>query len=138
MSRIGLAITDVSNCANSSSTDSSTTGTPIDEVPGCHAHGLGGYHIRDIELVAAFDAVAARHDRLPDRHRNTPSGRLAAVFGNEVVAAAKIDHRIHHAHDPSLTCDSSAPSRDLGAFSGRIYGHADARSQHHPQVIHRR
>ena len=55
--KVRVAIVGVGNCANASSRASSTTRTPIptEPVPGLMHVDLGGYHVRDIEFVAAFD-----------------------------------------------------------------------------------
>ncbi len=46
---------------------------------------------------------------------NKPLGRWGEVFGDEVVAAAMIDRRVHHAEVISLKGDSyRLKDRDLG------------------------
>ena len=64
MSKIRLAIAGVGNCANSliQGLEYYKDADPSDEVPGLMHVVLGGYHIRDVELVAAFD-VDAREGR---------------------------------------------------------------------------
>src|SRR5215218_10417685 len=62
MSKIRLAIAGVGNCANSliQGLEYYKDADPSDEVPGLMHVELGGYHIRDIELVAAFDIDAEK------------------------------------------------------------------------------
>src|SRR5829696_3703342 len=62
MSKIRLAIAGVGNCANSllQGLEYYKDADPSDEVPGLMHVMLGGYHIRDIELVAAFDVDAEK------------------------------------------------------------------------------
>ena len=62
MSKIRLAITGIGNCANSliQGLEYYKDANPSDEVPGLMHVALGGYHIRDIELVAAFDVDAKK------------------------------------------------------------------------------
>jgi myo-inositol-1-phosphate synthase len=62
MSTIKLAIAGVGNCASSllQGLEYYKDADPNDEVPGLMHVALGGYHIRDIELVAAFDVDAAK------------------------------------------------------------------------------
>ena len=60
MSKIRLAIAGVGNCASSliQGLEYYKDADQADEVPGLMHVVLGGYHIRDIELVAAFDVDA--------------------------------------------------------------------------------
>ena len=62
MSKIRLAIAGVGNCANSlvQGLEYYRDADPSDQVPGLMHVVLGGYHIRDIELVAAFDVDAEK------------------------------------------------------------------------------
>ena len=62
MSRIRLAIAGVGNCASSlvQGIEYYKDADPADQVPGLMHVELGGYHIRDIELVAAFDVDATK------------------------------------------------------------------------------
>ncbi len=62
MSTIRLAIAGVGNCASSLIQGLSyyADADPSDEVPGLMHVELGGYHIRDIEVVAAFDVDATK------------------------------------------------------------------------------
>jgi myo-inositol-1-phosphate synthase len=62
MSTIRLAIAGVGNCASSlvQGLEYYRNADPADEVPGLMHVELGGYHIRDIEVVAAFDVDAAK------------------------------------------------------------------------------
>ena len=55
--KVRVAIVGVGNCANSfiQGVQYYKDADPADEVPGLmHVH-LGGYHVRDVEFVAAFD-----------------------------------------------------------------------------------
>src|SRR5690606_30438017 len=60
MSKIRLAIAGVGNCASSlvQGIHYYRDADPADSVPGLMHVDLGGYHIRDIEVVAAFDVDA--------------------------------------------------------------------------------
>src|SRR5690554_2834598 len=60
MSKIRLAIAGVGNCASSlvQGIEYYKDAQPGDQVPGLMHVDLGGYHIRDIEVVAAFDVDA--------------------------------------------------------------------------------
>src|SRR6266545_1251218 len=60
MSKIRLAIAGVGNCASSlvQGLEHYRDADPSETVPGLMHVELGGYHIRDIELVAAFDVDA--------------------------------------------------------------------------------
>ena len=60
MSTIRLAIAGVGNCASSlvQGLEFYKDANPDDAVPGLMHVDLGGYHIRDIEVVAAFDVDA--------------------------------------------------------------------------------
>ena len=62
MSTIKLAIAGVGNCASSllQGLVYYRDADPSEEVPGLMHVELGGYHIRDIELVTAFDVDAAK------------------------------------------------------------------------------
>ncbi len=62
MSKVKLAIAGVGNCASSllQGLEYYKDADPSDEVPGLMHVQLGGYHIRDIELVAAFDVDATK------------------------------------------------------------------------------
>ena len=62
MSRIRLAIAGMGNCASSlvQGIEHYTDADPSESVPGLMHVELGGYHIRDIELVAAFDVDATK------------------------------------------------------------------------------
>lgn len=62
MSKVKLAIAGVGNCASSllQGLEYYKDADPSDEVPGLMHVQLGDYHIRDIELVAAFDVDATK------------------------------------------------------------------------------
>jgi myo-inositol-1-phosphate synthase len=64
MSTIHLAIAGVGNCASSLVQGIEYYGDadPIEAVPGLMHVELGGYHVRDIEVVAAFDVDATNMD----------------------------------------------------------------------------
>ena len=60
MSKIRLAIAGIGNCSSSlvQGLEYYRNADPADDVPGLMHVELGGYHIRDIEVVAAFDVDA--------------------------------------------------------------------------------
>jgi myo-inositol-1-phosphate synthase len=60
MSKIRLAIAGVGNCASSlvQGIEYYQDADPADQVPGLMHVNLGGYHVRDIEVVTAFDVDA--------------------------------------------------------------------------------
>jgi myo-inositol-1-phosphate synthase len=60
MSKIRLAIAGVGNCASSlvQGIEHYRDADPADQVPGLMHVDLGGYHVHDIEVVAAFDVDA--------------------------------------------------------------------------------
>jgi myo-inositol-1-phosphate synthase len=62
MSKVRLAIVGVGNCASSlvQGLEFYKDAQPQDTVPGLMHVDLGGYHIRDVELVAAFDVDAKK------------------------------------------------------------------------------
>jgi myo-inositol-1-phosphate synthase len=62
MSKLRLAIVGVGNCASSlvQGLEYYKDADPEDRVPGLMHVELGGYHIRDIEIVAAFDVDAKK------------------------------------------------------------------------------
>jgi myo-inositol-1-phosphate synthase len=62
MSKVRLAIVGVGNCASSlvQGLEYYEDADPQDAVPGLMHVDLGGYHIRDVELVAAFDVDAKK------------------------------------------------------------------------------
>ncbi len=62
MSKVKLAIAGVGNCASSllQGLEYYRDADPADEVPGLMHVQLGDYHIRDVELVAAFDVDATK------------------------------------------------------------------------------
>jgi myo-inositol-1-phosphate synthase len=62
MSKIRLAIAGMGNCASSlvQGIHHYADADPSDRVPGLMHVVLGGYHVRDIELVAAFDVDAEK------------------------------------------------------------------------------
>ena len=62
MSNIRVAIAGVGNCASSliQGVEYYRDADPTETVPGLMHVVLGGYHVRDLEFVAAFDADAAK------------------------------------------------------------------------------
>src|SRR5918997_6177606 len=60
--KVRVAIVGVGNCANSfiQGVQYYKDADPADEVPGLMHVDLGGYHVRDVEVVAAFDVDAAK------------------------------------------------------------------------------
>src|SRR3954452_8977878 len=62
MSKIRVAIAGVGNCASSlvQGVEYYRDADPADSVPGLMHVVLGGYHVRDVEVVAAFDVDAAK------------------------------------------------------------------------------
>jgi myo-inositol-1-phosphate synthase len=62
MSKLRLAIVGVGNCASSliQGLEYYKDANPEDRVPGLMHVELGGYHVRDIEIVAAFDVDAKK------------------------------------------------------------------------------
>jgi len=60
--KVRVAIAGVGNCASSlvQGVEYYRDADPNDEVPGLMHVALGGYHVRDIEFVAAFDVDAAK------------------------------------------------------------------------------
>src|SRR6478609_10858864 len=60
--RVRVAIIGVGNCANSllQGVHYYQDASPDDFVPGLMHVDLGGYHIRDVEVVAAFDVVKGK------------------------------------------------------------------------------
>jgi myo-inositol-1-phosphate synthase len=62
MSKVRLAIVGVGNCASSlvQGLEYYKEANPEDRVPGLMHVELGGYHVRDVEIVAAFDVDAKK------------------------------------------------------------------------------
>ena len=62
MGKLRLAIAGVGNCASSlvQGLEYYRNANPADNVPGLMHVELGGYHVRDIEVVAAFDVDASK------------------------------------------------------------------------------
>jgi myo-inositol-1-phosphate synthase len=60
--KVRVAIIGVGNCANSllQGVEYYANASPEDSVPGLMHVDLGGYHVRDIEFVAAFDVVKGK------------------------------------------------------------------------------
>jgi myo-inositol-1-phosphate synthase len=62
MNKVRIAIVGVGNCASSliQGLEYYKDASPEDRVPGLMHVELGGYHVRDVEVVAAFDVDAAK------------------------------------------------------------------------------
>ncbi|MGZ5294704.1 MAG: inositol-3-phosphate synthase [Actinomycetota bacterium] len=62
MTKVRIAIVGVGNCASSlvQGIEYYKEASPEDRVPGLMHVELGGYHVRDVEVVAAFDVDAAK------------------------------------------------------------------------------
>ena len=60
--KVRVAIVGVGNCANSfiQGVEYYKDADPAEQVPGLMHVDLGGYHVRDIEFVAAFDIDSPR------------------------------------------------------------------------------
>src|SRR4051812_32010488 len=60
--KVRVAIVGVGNCANSliQGITYYADADPAEEVPGLMHVDLGGYHVRDVEIVAAFDIDAEK------------------------------------------------------------------------------
>ena len=60
--KVRVAIVGVGNCANAfiQGVQYYKDADPADQVPGLMHVDLGGYHVRDIEFVAAFDIDAEK------------------------------------------------------------------------------
>src|SRR4051794_4417900 len=82
--KIRLAIAGVGNCASSlvQGLEFYKDADPAEHVPGLMHVELGGYHIRDIELVAAFD-VDAEKGRV-DASKASFSGRNNTIRFSQV------------------------------------------------------
>ena len=65
MTKVRIAIVGVGNCASSlvQGLEYYKEASPEDRVPGLMHVELGGYHVRDVEVVAAFDVDAAKVGR---------------------------------------------------------------------------
>jgi len=80
MSEVRIAIVGLGNCASSliQGLEYYKDADPNESVPGLMHVELGGYHIRDIEVVAAFDVDADKVGKdVADAiftEPNTPSG----------------------------------------------------------------
>src|SRR3990172_5753303 len=64
MSKVNIAIVGVGNCASSlvQGLEYYKDADPADAVPGLMHVDLGGYHVHDVEVVAAFDVDAKKVD----------------------------------------------------------------------------
>ena len=127
MSTLKLAIAGVGNCASSlvQGLEYYRDADPADDVPGLMHVELGGYHIRDIELVAAFDVDATKVGQ--DLSKAIFAGqnntiRFASVpeLGVEVLRAPTLDgfgkyYRATCEESPAEAIDVTQALRDSGA-----------------------
>jgi myo-inositol-1-phosphate synthase len=125
--RIRLAIAGVGNCASSlvQGLEYYRDADPSDDVPGLMHVELGGYHIRDIDVVAAFDVDATKVGQ--DVSKAIFSGqnntvRFAPVphLGVEVLRAPTLDgfgkyYRLTCEESPAEPIDVTKALRDSGA-----------------------
>jgi myo-inositol-1-phosphate synthase len=125
--RIRLAIAGVGNCASSlvQGLEYYRDADPSDDVPGLMHVELGGYHIRDIDVVAAFDVDATKVGQ--DVSKAIFSGqnntvRFAPVphLGVEVLRAPTLDgfgkyYRQTCEESPAEPIDVTQALRDSGA-----------------------
>ncbi len=98
MSKVRLAIVGVGNCASSlvQGLEYYKDADPKDTVPGLMHVDLGGYHIRDVEIVVAFDVDAKKvHTDVSDAIVSEPNNtiRFADVphLGVEVRRGPTLD-----------------------------------------------
>ncbi len=96
--KIRLAIAGVGNCASSliQGLEFYKDADPTEEVPGLMHVELGGYHIRDIELVAAFDVDADKvgldvSKAIFSGHNNTIKFSDVPTVGVEVLRGPTFD-----------------------------------------------
>jgi len=127
MSTLKLAIAGVGNCASSlvQGLEYYRDADPGDDVPGLMHVELGGYHIRDIELVAAFDVDATKVGE--DLSKAIFAGqnntiRFASVphLGVEVLRAPTLDgfgkyYRATCEESPAAPIDVTEALRASGA-----------------------
>jgi myo-inositol-1-phosphate synthase len=98
MAKIRLAIAGVGNCANSlvQGLEYYRGADPSSRVPGLMHVELGGYHIRDIEVVAAFDVDATKVGQDLGKaiwagQNNTVRFADVGAIGVEVLRAPTLD-----------------------------------------------
>jgi myo-inositol-1-phosphate synthase len=127
MNKVRLAIAGVGNCACSlvQGLEYYKDADPTEEVPGLMHVSLGGYHIRDIEVVAAFDVDATKVGQDLGKaiwagQNNTT--RFAAVgdLGVQVQRGPTLDgfgkyYRTTSEESPAEPVDVAQVLRDTGA-----------------------
>ena len=88
MGKLRVAIVGVGNCASSlvQGVQFYAATEPGDHVPGLMHVELGGYHVRDIEFVAAFDVDAKKVGR----------DLSEAIRSGEILSRLRIGYRIRH------------------------------------------
>lgn len=126
-SKIRLAIAGVGNCASSlvQGFEYYRNAEPGDEVPGLMHVELGGYHIRDIEVVAAFDVDADKvgvdvGKAIFASQNNTIRFANPGDLGVEVQRAPTLDgfgkyYRETCVESPAEPVDVTQALRDSGA-----------------------
>ena len=88
---IRLAIAGVGNCASSlvQGLEYYRDADPTESVPGLMHVELGGYHVRDIEVVAAFDVDAARSASTSAR-RSSPATTTPSASPTSPTSACTV------------------------------------------------
>jgi myo-inositol-1-phosphate synthase len=124
---IKLAIAGVGNCASSliQGLEYYRDADPSDDVPGLMHVSLGGYHIRDIEVVAAFDVDATKVGQDVSKailagQNNTIRFAPVPELGVEVLRGPTLDgfgkyYRQTCEESPADAVDVVAALRDSGA-----------------------
>jgi hypothetical protein len=84
--KVRVAIAGVGNCASSlvQGVEYYRDADPTDEVPGLMHVDLGGYHVGDVEFVAAFDvrstgSASSTATRSKSRRRSPSTSRRSSV-----------------------------------------------------------
>ncbi|OWY61498.1 inositol-3-phosphate synthase, partial [cyanobacterium TDX16] len=125
--KIRLAIAGVGNCASSlvQGFEYYRNAEPGDEVPGLMHVELGGYHIRDIEVVAAFDVDADKvgvdvGKAIFASQNNTIRFANPGDLGVEVLRAPTLDgfgkyYRETCVESPAEPVDVTQALKDSGA-----------------------
>jgi myo-inositol-1-phosphate synthase len=127
MSKIRLAIAGVGNCASSlvQGIEFYKDADPAEQVPGLMHVKLGEYHVRDIEVVAAFDVDADKvgldlSKAIFSGLNNTIKFSDVPELGIEVLRAPTLDgfgeyYRQVAVESPSEDIDVTQALRDCGA-----------------------
>jgi myo-inositol-1-phosphate synthase len=122
-----LAIAGIGNCASSlvQGLEYYRDADPSDDVPGLMHVELGGYHIRDIEVVAAFDVDATKVGQDVSKailagQNNTIRFAPVPELGVEVLRGPTLDgfgkyYRLTCEESPYETVDVVAALRESGA-----------------------